>query len=137
MSCDHHPKPMLDEVAVISGWKSSDSQVTCVSCPSAQHYVPSRWPTPEKPMGYRWLPGPAYRLNVIGRPCRLLSMKWKWFSIHKGSTFGILVYRPCCQSSHQKSTPSSSSGWWTTLKYASKNFLSVQSNGIGLESQQR
>ena len=32
------------------------------------------WLSPEKPMGYRWEPGPAYREKVMGRfPSRPLS----------------------------------------------------------------
>ena len=45
MSWLHQPKPTLDAVAVKYGWKSSDAQLITVS--------------PEKPIGYRWLPTPA------------------------------------------------------------------------------
>jgi hypothetical protein len=94
---------MFEAVAVNSGWNASDAQLITVS--------------PEKPTGYRWLPGPAYRENVSGRlPSRPESRKWKWFSIQSGSMPAIREYGPCCQSSHQKSTPCSSSRWCSTSK---------------------
>ena len=40
MSWLHQPQPMFDAVAVNSGWKSSDAQVTCAS--------------PEKPIAFVW-----------------------------------------------------------------------------------
>lgn len=73
--------------------------------------------TPEKPTGYRCDPGPAKREKVNGRLDSLPeSRKWKWFNIQSGSIPGVFEYVPCCQSSHQKSIPSSSSEWWRTLK---------------------
>jgi hypothetical protein len=42
-----------------------------------------------------------------------------------------LEYGPCCQSIHQKSTPSSSSEWERVLRYAERKERSVQSNVTG------
>jgi hypothetical protein len=91
--------------------------------------------TPENPIGYLPLPGPAYLEKVIGLPIRLIeSIKWKWLSIHKGSIPGIRECVPCCQSIHQKSTPSSSRGWCRVLIYAERNSRDVQSKLTGLSS---
>ena len=49
--------------------------------------------------------GERQRPLVLRRP-RPESRKWKWLSSHSGSRPAILVTPPCCQSSHQKSTPS-------------------------------
>jgi hypothetical protein len=92
MSWLHHEYPIFDAVAVNSGWNARDAHETTVS--------------PENPTAYRWLPGPAYRENVMpGPPSRAASTWWKWFSTHSGSTPGRPEVRPCCQSIHQKSTP--------------------------------
>ena len=44
------------------------------------------------------------------------SRKWKWLSSHSGSSPGMRVTPPCCQSSHQKSTPSASRGWCSSSR---------------------
>jgi len=109
---------MLLAVAVTCGWNASDAHEITVS--------------PENPTGYRWLPGPAKREKVRARrPSRALSRKWKWLSIHSGSMPATRECGPDCQSSHQKSTPSASSPWCSTSRYAARNSRSVTSKEIG------
>lgn len=84
-------------------------------------------------MSYRSLPGPAtrVRINAVSPFSVVVSKKCNAFNVHNGSISVRDRAFPCCQSIHQKSTPSSSSGWCTRCKTALTNVRLFKSNNTG------